>query len=68
MRSSGPLYFSILDANQGDLYAQLGVRWVVLADGEVPSWAGLHAREWAARRLVIEALWGRGRVGLYRLP
>ncbi len=68
MRATGPIIFSILDANRGDLYAARGIRWLVLADGERPAWADLHEAAFGARRLVTSATWAGHDVGLYVLP
>lgn len=68
MRTRGPTVFSLFGINQGDLYTLRGVRWVVVQQGEVPSWAAQHPVAWAARRLILATTWGMDRVELYQLP
>ncbi len=68
MRTSGPTLFTNFGINPGDLYAQRGVRWLVLSAHEVPVWAPLHKAEWAARRLVASTTWGGNQISLFALP
>jgi 4-amino-4-deoxy-L-arabinose transferase-like glycosyltransferase len=70
MRAPVPIHvrWSTSDVNQGDLYAEAGVRWLVMADAYQPSWAGLHPEAWQARTPVLCYAWGRGTHCLVRLP
>jgi len=67
MRTTGPVLFSLFGINQGDLYAEKGVRWVVVGR-QAPTWAARHPDAWANRRLILSTTWGGNRVELYRLP
>jgi len=68
MRVPSVLLVTNFEANPGDLYADRGVRWLVLEPGERPTWASSHAEAWAARDLVLTAPWGTTTLELYRLP
>ena len=70
MRAPVPIYvrWSTSEVNRGDLYAEAGVRWLVMADAYQPSWAGLHPEAWEARTPVLCYAWGRGTQCLVRLP
>ena len=56
--------------NEGDLYAQRGVRWLVLGPGERPAWADAHPEAWATRTERLCIPWGETHrpVCLLRLP
>jgi 4-amino-4-deoxy-L-arabinose transferase-like glycosyltransferase len=60
--------WSTSEVNWGDLYADAGVRWLVMADAYQPSWAALHEEAWEARTPVLCYAWGRGTQCLVRLP
>ena len=45
------------DVNPGDLYAERGVRWVVVEPAETPAWAPLHQQAWDARQQVLCLPW-----------
>jgi hypothetical protein len=54
--------------NGGDLYATLGVRWIVTQPQAVPAWAAQHPAEWSARRTVLCHPWGREELCLFNIP
>ena len=54
--------------NPGDLYVTRGVRWFIDIPGSAPSWARLHARQWAARVLRLCVPWSTDRVCLWQVP
>ncbi|HTE65271.1 MAG TPA: hypothetical protein VK736_03320, partial [Candidatus Binatia bacterium] len=60
--------WSTSEVNWGDLYADAGVRWLVMADAYQPSWADLHPEAWERRTSVLCFAWGRGTQCLVRLP
>jgi 4-amino-4-deoxy-L-arabinose transferase-like glycosyltransferase len=68
MRVPGVLLMTSLNMNPGDLYADRGVRWLVLEAGKEPSWVTSHPDAWAARELMLTAPWGSTTLELYRLP
>jgi 4-amino-4-deoxy-L-arabinose transferase-like glycosyltransferase len=70
MRAPVPIYirWSTSDVNTGDLYATAGVRWLVMADAYVPTWAAVHADAWRQRRAVLCYEWGRGTHCLVQVP
>ncbi|HEV8516686.1 MAG TPA: glycosyltransferase family 39 protein [Candidatus Limnocylindrales bacterium] len=56
--------------NEGDLYLERGVRWVVADSEYVPAWVHRHPEAWAAREAVVCFLWGHSwqQVCLLRVP
>ena len=54
MRAAVPAVVSIprRGINDGDLYAELGVRWLIADETFVPHWAGLHPEAWENRQTV----------------
>jgi hypothetical protein len=60
--------WSTSEVNWGDLYADAGVRWLVMADAYQPSWADLHPEVWEERTPVLCFKWGRGSQCLVQLP
>jgi 4-amino-4-deoxy-L-arabinose transferase-like glycosyltransferase len=70
MRAPVPIHvrWSTSEVNRGDLYAEAGVRWLVMADAYQPSWVGLHPEAWEGRTPVLCYAWGRGTHCLVHLP
>jgi 4-amino-4-deoxy-L-arabinose transferase-like glycosyltransferase len=70
MRVPAPIYlrWSTSDVNTGDLYADAGVRWLVMASEYAPNWADEHADAWRGREEVLCYAWGSGTHCLVRLP
>lgn len=70
MRVPVPIHvrWTTAEANRGDLYAEAGVRWLVMADAYQPNWAGLHPEAWNGRTPVLCFDWGRGTQCLVQLP
>jgi hypothetical protein len=70
MRAPVPIYirWSTSDVNTGDLYTNAGVRWLVMADAYVPTWATAHAEAWRHRTKVLCYEWGRGTHCLVQVP
>jgi hypothetical protein len=54
--------------NTGDLYAEDGVRWVVVTGAYRPTWADAHLAAWDARTEHFCVEWGRGTHCLVSLP
>jgi len=70
MRAPVPIYirWSTSEVNTGDLYAEAGIRWLVMASAYSPTWADEHAEAWQGRRKVLCYEWGRGTHCLVRVP
>jgi 4-amino-4-deoxy-L-arabinose transferase-like glycosyltransferase len=70
MRVPVPIYihWSTSDVNEGDLYGEAGVRWLVMADAYLPRWIEQHPAAWARRAKVLCVEWGRGTQCLVRVP
>jgi 4-amino-4-deoxy-L-arabinose transferase-like glycosyltransferase len=70
MRAPVPIHvrWSTSEVNRGDLYADAGVRWLVMADAYRPSWVDLHPEAWEGRTPVLCFAWGRGTHCLVHLP
>ncbi|HET6379510.1 MAG TPA: hypothetical protein VFH63_00545 [candidate division Zixibacteria bacterium] len=54
--------------NSGDLYADAGVRWMVLTGTQFPLWAEAHPEAWEGRRELGCYAWGEGRHCLLHFP
>jgi hypothetical protein len=70
MRVPVPIHvrWSTSEVNWGDLYAEAGVRWLVMAQAYRPSWVDLHPEAWEERTPVVCYAWGRGTHCLVHLP
>ena len=70
MRVPAPIYirWSTSSVNTGDLYADDGVRWVVVTGAYRPAWADAHAAAWEARRQHFCVSWGRGQHCVVEVP
>jgi 4-amino-4-deoxy-L-arabinose transferase-like glycosyltransferase len=70
MRVPAPIYirWSTSSVNSGDLYAEDGVRWVVVTGAYRPAWADAHSAAWDARRQLFCVSWGRGQHCLVSVP
>ena len=70
MRAPVPIHvrWTTSEVNGGDLYADAGVRWLVMADTYLPNWAARHEEAWATRTPVLCYAWGPGTHCLVRLP
>jgi 4-amino-4-deoxy-L-arabinose transferase-like glycosyltransferase len=54
--------------NDGDLYAQLGVRWLVARPDVPPHWASLHPQAWAHRQVGPCFAWPSGPACVIHVP
>lgn len=54
--------------NQGDLYEEHGVGWLLIGPDLEPLWADEHPEVWAAREVIECYAWGSGPACLVRLP
>lgn len=54
--------------NEGDNYAGLGVRWLLLGLTQEPRWAADHPAAWAAREVLTCYPWSSGEACLIRVP
>jgi hypothetical protein len=70
MRVPVPIHvrWSTAEVNRGNLYADAGVRWLVMADAYRPSWVDLHPEAWEGRTPMLCYAWGRGTHCLVQLP
>jgi hypothetical protein len=70
MRAPVPIYvrWSLSSVNTGDLYAEAGVRWMLLTGTQFPAWADRHPEAWEGRQELGCYAWGEGRHCLLHFP
>lgn len=68
MRVPAPAIVPMFGINAGDLYAEHGVRWLLIGPTMAPAWADLHSAAWSAREVIECFEWGSGEACLVRVP